>query len=564
MTSINNNTKAYFFLAIVALVYFFPIFIDGQNTLFKIVDNLDCYYVWNKVAAQHQYAWAAPDTIIQEYMNGLPKFTLVNNYSLFFILNIIFSSFYAASIHMVLIHTIGCFAMYAFAVKHLTRGNIVAAIIAAVVFGFREYTYAFGLSISLLPILVLVFINFVRKEESIKDWLFIFIYPFLSNFQSVGVFILSFWFLFAVIYGIKKHRLFFKLFAGLILMAGLYYINNYPTINNLLFDHYFVSHRKAFVLSGVSHLMKNTIITDESQNLAYYAKHIFGRKIFILCGVVLFAMYRSNHRHFKLLLGITLAMVFFQLRDFLLNLEMLRYVQEKIMLFRMFHFYKLFVFEVFFQAMAYAIMATYFFSIFNYKWIAYAILIILFPFAIRLSLLWEPILGKPWQKDARPFLAYYSPDLFKKIKESIPLPVDKYKVASFGLDPAIASYNGLYTVDGYINNYPLEYRNRFKEVIADDLKLINDKFGHNEFETRGHFCYLQNTGWIEYGDLQIPTDKLNPMPSPQKVHWNYEALKNLGCSFIISTTKIINDNNNLLKLDVFENNQYKLYLYKIL
>ncbi len=182
MTLISNNNKAYLFLSICALVYFFPFFIYGKNTIFPTVDNLDCYYVWNKIVAQSKYAWAGPSAIITEYMNGLPRFTLVNSYSLFFFLNVFFSSFYAATIHIILIHTIGCFAMYAFAIKYITRGNITAAIIAAIVFGFREYIYAYGLSLSLLPLLIMVFINFLNNKESLKDWIFLLAYPFLSNF----------------------------------------------------------------------------------------------------------------------------------------------------------------------------------------------------------------------------------------------------------------------------------------------------------------------------------------------------------------------------------------------
>lgn len=30
--------------------------------------------------------------------------------------------------------------------------------------------------------------------------------------------------------------------------------------------------------------------------------------------------------------------------------------------------------------------------------------------------------------------------------------------------------HGFYTVDGYSNNYPLEYKHRFREVIAAELE----------------------------------------------------------------------------------------------
>lgn len=563
MTLINNNNKAYLFLAICALVYFFPFFIYGKNSLFPIVDNLDCYYVWNKIVAQPQYAWAAPSTIITEYMNGIPRFTLVNSYSIFFLLNTFLPSFYAAVIHIILIHTIACFAMYTFAVKYLTRGNIITAMLAAIVFGFREYTYAYGLSIALIPLLIMVFINFVNNKEDVKDWIFLSLYPFLSNFQSVGIFIIGVWFIASLYFIFKNKQPAAKHFLAIAIMTGLYYLNNFPTLNNLLFDSYFVSHRKAFVLNGVAHQMGNLATTGKSLSIKDYLKIIFDRKIFIVCAIVLYSMYKNKNRQFKLLLTVTLTMIFFQCREIILESTLLKYLQEKFILFRMYHFYKLFAFEVMFQAFAYGIIAAYILSIFNFRWLKYAVLILMLPFSIRLSLLWKPLLGLRWQTIARPFQGYYSPDLFDKIKQHIPLAVSQYKVASFGIDPAVASYNGLYTIDGYINNYPLEYRNKFREVIDEDLSVIRQKFGYSEFETRGHFCYLQTVDLIAKSDLQIPADKLNPLNGIQKVHWNFTALKNLGCNYIISSAEIENKTNNLLLMNEFENQFYKLYLYKI-
>ncbi|UEG50581.1 DUF6044 family protein [Ferruginibacter lapsinanis] len=561
MTFFNNNFKAYLFLSFCALLYFFPFFITGKNTIFPIVDNLDCYYVWNKIAAQPQYAWANPSAIIAEYMNGLPRFTLINSYSLFFFLNIFFSAFYAATIHIILIHTIACFAMYAFAVKYLTRGNIIAAIVAAIVFGFREYIYAYGLSLALLPLLAMVFINFINNKQSTKDWLFLLIYPFLSNFQSVGIFILGLWFVLSVYFIIAKKLPVAKFFLALMSMGLLYYANNYPTLNNLLFDSYFISHRKAFAVNSIAQRMGNILTTEEPHNLDFYLTFIFDRKIFVLCGFILYKMYKSKHESFKLFLFITVAMIFFQCQFIILDSAALKYLQEKVLLFRMYHFNKLFVFELFFQAMAYAIIVAYLLSVFKTKWAGIAVILLMLPFVVRLSLFWKPIIGLQWQTKARPYQGYYSPDLFEQIKQRIALPVNKYKVASFGIQPAVASYNGLYTVDGYINNYPLTYRNQFREVIQEDLALINKQFKFSEFDTRGHFCYLQTVDLIKNGNMQIPIDKLNPISVPQEVHWNFAALRSLGCNYIISSIEI--KTNQVELIDRLENHFYKLYLYKI-
>jgi predicted acyltransferase len=87
-------------------------------------------------------------------------------------------------------------------------------------------------------------------------------YPFLSNFQSFGIFIVGVIFVLSVYFIIRKNQFGFKLFFAFITMAVLYYLNNFPTLNNLLFDSYFISHRKAFVLDRVAQRMGN-VVTDE-------------------------------------------------------------------------------------------------------------------------------------------------------------------------------------------------------------------------------------------------------------------------------------------------------------
>ena len=109
---IGSQTKAYIFLIITLIIFFSPFFIYGKFTVLPIIDNLDCYYVWNKIVAQPVYVFTGPSTNIQEFMNGLPKFTLLNSFTIFYLLNIFFSSFYAVALHIFLIHLVACFSMY--------------------------------------------------------------------------------------------------------------------------------------------------------------------------------------------------------------------------------------------------------------------------------------------------------------------------------------------------------------------------------------------------------------------------------------------------------------------
>ena len=54
----------------------------------------------------------------------------------------------------------------------------------------------------------------------------------------------------------------------------------------------------------------------------------------------------------------------------------------------------------------------------------------------------------------------------QEIDDAIGRDKSTYRVAHLGISPAPALMHGFYTVDGYSNNYPLEYKHRFREVIA--------------------------------------------------------------------------------------------------
>lgn len=93
---------------------------------------------------------------------------------------------------------------------------------------------------------------------------------------------------------------------------------------------------------------------------------------------------------------------------------------------------------------------------------------------------------------AMSFRDYYAVDVLDQVQEYLrentgEEPQD-YRVVSLGIDPAAALYHGFYCLDGYSNNYSLEYKHRFREIIAPELdksEYLEDSFDH-----WGNRCYL--------------------------------------------------------------------------
>lgn len=136
-----------------------------------------------------------------------------------------------------------------------------------------------------------------------------------------------------------------------------------------------------------------------------------------------------------------------------------------------------------------------------------------------------------------------------------------YRVASLGIDPAAALYHGFYSVDGYSNNYDLEYKHAFRKVIAPEL--LKSEYLQDYYDNWGNRCYLYSAecpgyytvekGGFFYNDLSI----------------DMKALKELGCDYVLSAAWIADaqeKNLQLLNEEAFEttDSYYQIYIYKIM
>ena len=146
------------------------------------------------------------------------------------------------------------------------------------------------------------------------------------------------------------------------------------------------------------------------------------------------------------------------------------------------------------------------------------------------------------------------------ILEDQGLEKSQYKVASLGIDPSAALYHGFYCVDGYSNNYDVEYKHAFRKVIAPELE--RNAWLKKYFDEWGNRCYLFSNelpgyyniekGSFWYSDLQIDT----------------AALKGLGCDYILSAAYVVNAQEIGLELLQEEavatpESYYQIYIYKI-
>lgn len=166
---------------------------------------------------------------------------------------------------------------------------------------------------------------------------------------------------------------------------------------------------------------------------------------------------------------------------------------------------------------------------------------------------------------AMSFRDYYAVDVLDQVQEYLrentgEEPED-YRVVSLGIDPAAALYHGFYCLDGYSNNYSLEYKHRFREIIAPELD--KSEYLADNFDQWGNRCYLFSAecpGYytIEKGGFYF-----------QNYEINAESLRQLGGSYLLSAAYIDHSEDTGLELmrpEAFEteNSYYRIYLYRVM
>ena len=185
-------------------------------------------------------------------------------------------------------------------------------------------------------------------------------------------------------------------------------------------------------------------------------------------------------------------------------------------------------------------------------------LVIYLSFGLALKILWEH--SKSWKPAVNFFLIcqllllsvfndeliyqkkpsvkeFYAEKQFQEIKEYINQPVEDYRVASIGIHPAIAQYNGFFTLDTYNNFYPLKYKHQFREII--DSELSKNKTIRKYFDKWGGRCYFFTS---ELGKAYM--FKKHSKKKLENLNLNLTPFKEMGGKYLFSALPIMNARDN--------------------
>ncbi len=148
----------------------------------------------------------------------------------------------------------------------------------------------------------------------------------------------------------------------------------------------------------------------------------------------------------------------------------------------------------------------------------------------------EPLRLLAGKKPMESFNEYYKRADYGNIKAI----VGDSPVLSVSIDPMVAPMNGIRSIDGYYSLYPLEYKRRFRLVIAEGLKVSGREKYYDEWGSRVYTFYE---------------------PGPPDVIDFCEA-ERIGARYVISTKTLTNS--VVLKHVEFAGSGTTMLLYKII
>jgi hypothetical protein len=206
----------------------------------------------------------------------------------------------------------------------------------------------------------------------------------------------------------------------------------------------------------------------------------------------------------------------------------------------------------------------------NKRLLVFGILIVQFLIVIHVNTNWRQViktrvLGR--NTEILTFNQFYSSGLYRDIKAYIGKDQTKYRVASLGLHPAVALYNGFYTIDGYFNNYPKKHKDEFYLIMKDELS--KNKTAEDFFRNFGSVCVILSDEMIQKFNgkgFVVPEFRKSPDNVIYNLQIDTDQMLKMNAEYLFSAFRIENAETINLKPEGFfeENNSpWGVYLYSV-
>lgn len=526
---------------LITVVFFLPYFVLGDGCIFEINDQLDESIMNYMLPARHLWDGS---TIYPEMLNGVNASGMQPSAVLFLPLYRLISARTAFLTQYIICFLLAFSGMYLL-VKEITDSSILA-MIAGGCFCVLPLYPVYGLSEFGIPLILYGALCLWKQKNVIWGLLITVVFGLTSHLVYTGYVVLGFWVI-ALVYALakKKKNQWFPI--GFAVLFAIYVLVNRALIREILFGTgSYISHREEMVSSATPFF---ETFWNVFQNSAQHAPSLHK---YLILPIVLFLIlgafckkeetdrniYKAAVINFLFLIAIALFYAFCHLTavvDWKKNATgFLHYFQMH----RVYWLYPAAWYLEFAWAAAvpWRTKVPHMDARMRVGKLA-VILICLLPTLQLLKVNSGMYLNVNQLNNGSGITGYisweswFAEDLMQEIDDAIGRDKSTYRVAHLGISPAPSLMHGFYTVDGYSNNYSLEYKHRFREVIAAELEKNEEVRVY--FDLWGNRCYLFNSITGNYMQLK----KGNTLVY-EGLEFDMDALRELGCEYLFSGAEI--------------------------
>jgi hypothetical protein len=592
-------------------IYLFPL-ISG-NLHVPVYDNLDSNVVWYKILSESGKLFAENNSMIPNMLNGLPRSSYGSEFDLLLWLYVFFSPKIAYILNEFLTHLVAFFGMYLLLSRYFIVGHspyrYLFIYLGTIYFAILPFWTGAGITTASLPLTTYVLLDIHYRRDKFWHWIYLFLLPFYSSFVLLYMFYIIYGGIFLGIVSLKNHKVDWRLFNALLLLCVLFLLKDYRLIYSMFFDSTYISHRTEFDVFFNANALETYRLTLV-KFLQGHIPHAQGLQQLYLIPISVIALTlslvprRFTHRESMLLWTIILlsfaANIWYDLLVnryslfliFLLSLLLiltknrhsplawtflvillidtfsslfqyhgLKWLTEYLPLLKSLNFVRFY----FIEPMLLAVLLIYSLNVFINKLSytpTFALLFLMVQFSFSLD-------QSPYQtkiiRDYLSFEEYYDPSLFDKIKKDLhkefsQKPLSEIHVINYGIEPAVALYNGLYTVDGYSTNYPLSYKKLFRKTQDNILDLPIMAGNRELYDHWGSKVYLVGV------DSRVQTYNYyrNSTISPLPLNASIEGICALGTDVLISSHPLKGIEKKPIKLiHTYRGHFWTIWLYRL-
>lgn len=527
-----------------------PHVVLGEGSVFTIHDQLDESMMNYVLTARHP-----GEGVIPEMMGGVNASGLMPSAVLFVFFYRIMSPFYAFLCTYGLLVAGGFLGMY-LAARELT-GSSILSVAAAGVFCMLPLYPVYGFSQMGIPLILYAFLCLYEQKRLPAAFALVILFGLTSHLVYTGYAVLGFWLSALIVMGFcGKRRKWCG--AGFMILLATYVLTNLSLFAEILFGKSlsgadcYVSHREEIVNSAMpfGETVRNVFTGSAQHAFTYHGKLILPILILLIAGGVFYRRLGTDaRRRYRIALGGMVTL--FAIAVFYGVCKCGPVVDWKNSVTGFLHYFQMERFYWIYPAGWYLELVVSFsvwwtaagetgagHSVLCSPLLKCAVLAVaLLPTAdtvLHNSYFYMNVNQINNGSGITGYISwesYYAEELMAQIEEAIGREMSDYRVAHLGVSPAPALMHGFYTVDGYSNNYPLEYKHAFRRVIAAELDKNAETAVY--FDKWGNRCYLFNARTGNYWMLEKGSGVVY-----EGLDFDMRALAELGCEYIFSGGEI--------------------------